>query len=579
MFYKNASFIFEILNSKNEIGHLNMSLGGMKTKFQALSIILLLIQWFNNKNFVKKQKYATEQNLMEFSQQEILDTGDEEFISEEKVNNLIRLIKKKRNNSGLNELTVGDIKIRIVSGKNINSPKIVLDVEFGNQLNPLYYNSISSSDRCLLMLSRHFQTHLRQVFETYLSRTSFLMPESHIYFGISKYYLFPKKSSLEEIEFILNYIAVFFSRNIINSINFVESYLLDIQTNGNRYFMPDNYMRNLFLTVLNDNSRGNHKRSDSFKDIYGDLKMCANIKNMRNYIKKYGHYFKRRIKNVDIFLSKRRINPQKLERIIHRIFRKIHSSKVGFDHLKILTKINPFSRLTRGVLQINSNRVENKVTLMFPLHYQIKERTTEISQILDNILTNNMLIDGLLTKQRWILDYYYEFEHNNENMYTNLLLNFVSDKSLNSREELLIFNLVNLIEIWLHILNTSYLNTMNLNNNSRSNLVGSDSQLKSILSKCLSIDNMLIIIYGNKPISIKGVDMLNLNPKTNEGWYSHFTRILYSISYLIRRDFLPRIGLKYLVQKEDYYFSTKYVYGNIPSPIIKYLQQKYCRTN
>ncbi|OII74386.1 uncharacterized protein cubi_01230 [Cryptosporidium ubiquitum] len=551
----------------------------MNTKFKLLSIILLLIQRFSNKNLVKKQKYATELNLMEFGQQGILDGGSEEFISEEKLNNLIGLLKKKRYNSKLNEITVGDIKIRIVSRKNINFTKIVLDVEFGNQLNPLYYNSISSSDRCLLMLSKHFQIHLRQVFENYLSRTSFLSSESHVYFGVSKYYLEPKKSSLKEIELILNYVSIFFSRNIINSSNILVNYLLDLQINGNKYFMPNNYMRNLFLTVLDDKFRGNSNKADSFRDIYGDLKMCANVKNVKDFTRKYGHYFKRRIRNVEILLNKEKINIHKLERIIHHTFRKIHVSKIGFDHLKILTKINPFSEITKGILQINSNRVDNKVTLMFPLLYQFNKRTSEITQILDSILAyNNTLIDSL-TKQKLVLNYNYEFEHNSENMYTNLLLNFILDKSLNSREELLIFNLINLIEIWLEILNASYLNKTSLSSKNILNSVEPGLQFENTLFKCLSIDNMVIIIYSNKPISINGVDILNLSVKINENKYWYFIRKLHSISYLIRKHFLPKLGIKYLMQKEDYYFSTKYVYNSIPSSLIRYFQQKYPKIN
>ncbi|KAH8583786.1 uncharacterized protein ELE39_001532 [Cryptosporidium sp. chipmunk genotype I] len=557
------------------------SLDKLKTKFQVLSIILFLIQGFCNRSLVKEQqKYATEQNLMEFGQQGRLEGESEEFISEEKVSNLVNLLKKKRHSSNFNELIVGDIKIRIVSKKNISFPKIVLDVEFGNQLNPLYYNSISSSDRCLLMLGWHFQSHLRQVFESYLSRASFIKSERHIYLGETKYYLESKKFSLKEIELILNYIAVFFSRNIINSSGIVRNYLMDLQVNGNRYFMPDNYMKNLFLTVLNDKFKGSNYQPEGFRDIYGDLKICSNIKNVRNFTKKYEHYFKRRIKKMEIFLNKERISTQKLGRIIRHSFRKIHTSKINFDHLKFLRKTNPFSELTGGILQINSNRVNNKVTLMFPIIDQIGKRAPEVVQFLDKILTKSALIDTLFTKQKWILEYSYEFENNSENMYTNLLLNFISNRPLNSSEELLKFNLTNIIEIWLQILNTSNLNIRNLRkSNEMLDPDESDSQFESILIKCLGIDNMVIIIYSNKPISIKGVDILNLNAKIDEDRYWYFIRKLYSISYLIRKYLLPKFGIKYLLQKEDYYFGTKYVYNNVPSSLIRYFQWKYSGTN
>ncbi|XP_665099.1 hypothetical protein [Cryptosporidium hominis TU502] len=519
------------------------SLDRLKTRFQVLSIILLLIHGFCNKSLVKKQqKYATELNLMEFGQQERMEGEKEEFISEERLSNLFSMLKRKRHNPNLNELIVGDIKVRIVSKKNINFPRIVLDVEFGNQLNPLYYNSISSSDRCLLMLGWHFRSHLRQVFQSYISRASFIMQEKHIYFGGTKYFFKSKKSSLEEIELILNYITAFFSKNIINSSNIVGNYLLDLQENGNRYFMPDNYMRNLFLTVLNDKFKRNYFQPEGFRDIYGDLKMCSNIKNVKSFAYKYGHYFKRRIKKIEIFLNKERINMHKLERLIRNSFRKIHNSMINFDHLKFLTKINPFSELSGGILQINSNRVNNKVTLMFPMLDQLRKRTSEVAKFLDKVLTKNTLIDSLFTNQKWILEYSYEFESNNENLYTNLLLNFISNRPLNSREELLKFNLTNVIEIWLQILNVSNSNAGGLRNNNILSSEEFDSQFESILIKCLGIDNMVIIIYSNEPISIKGVDILNLNAKINEDRYWHFIRKLYSNSYLIRRDLLPKLG-------------------------------------
>ncbi|TRY52470.1 Uncharacterized protein CTYZ_00003149 [Cryptosporidium tyzzeri] len=556
------------------------SLDKLKTRFQVLSIILLLIHGFCNKSLVEKQqKYATELNLMEFDQQERMEGEREEFISEERLSNLFSMLKRKRHNPNLNELIVGDIKIRIVSKKNINFPRIVLDVEFGNQLNPLYYNSISSSDRCLLMLGWHFRSHLRQIFQSYISRASFIMPEKHIYFGGTKYFFKSKKSSLKEIELILNYITAFFSKNNINSSNIVGNYLLDLQENGNRYFMPDNYMRNLFLTVLNDKFKGNYFQPEGFRDIYGDLKICSNIKNARSFAYKYGHYFKRRIKKMEIFLNKERINIHKLERVIRNSFRKIHNSMISFDHLKFLTKINPFSELAGGILQINSNRVNNKVTLMFPMLDQLRKRTSEVAKFLDKVLTKNTLIDSLFTNQKWILEYSYEFESNNENLYTNLLLNFISNRPLNSREELLRFNLTNMIEVWLQILNASNSNLGSLRNNNILSSEEFDSQFESSLIKSLGIDNMVIIIYSNEPISIKGVDILNLNAKINEDRYWHFIRKLYSISYLIRRDLLPKLGIKYLVEKEDYYFGTKYVYNSIPSSLTRYFQWKYSRTN
>lgn len=551
-----------------------VSFGGLKARVQLAVTILVLFQGLCNRKVAKVHRYASEQNFMQ--------GANGELISGEKVRSLFRLLRSGES-SRRRELVVGDILIRVVAKRSMPLPRIVLDVEFGNQLNPLYYNSVSSSDRCLLLLGRHFQNHLRRVFEDYLSRASFLSTESHIYFGGSRYYLESGASGIRGVELSLEYIAAFFRRNPISSSRFLSNYLLDLQVNGNRHFMPDNFLRNVFLTVLNDKFRGDNREVEGLRDIYGDLKRCADVKDVRGFSRRYGHYFRRRLKRVELYFNKEGVSLSALERVIRNSFRKIPTSGVGFDHLRSLTRVNPFSELAGGVLQINSNRVANKVTLMFPMPDQLKKRIPEVSGVVDAVLTNNELISGFLSKQTWVSSFCHEFEHNDENGYVNLLLNFFSKRALNSKEELPDFNLTNLVEVWLRALNTSSLSPARQGGRGGGNgvldPVESDSELANMLQKHLGIANMVIVIYSNRPITIKGTDILQLNAKINEDAYWYLVRRMHSFSYLIRRNLLPKLGIKYLVRKQDYYFSTKYVYNNLPSSLISYLQNIYSKSD
>ncbi|KAJ1605232.1 putative signal peptide-containing protein [Cryptosporidium canis] len=542
-----------------------ISFGRLRVWAQFATLLLLIMHGFGNKRLVKVDRFATEQNLMKLSQQGVLESGAREFISEESVGSLVDVIKG-RQKSKWNEVIIGDIRVRIFNRKNIGAPRLVLDVEFGNPLNPLYYKSISSSDRCILLLGRHFQIHLRRVFELYLSRATYLSSESHTYFGGSRYFLGLSSSGISELEVVFGYIAAFFSRSILGSRNAVGDYLLGLQENGNKYFMPENYMRNIFLTVLNDRFRGEEQGREGFRDLYGDLRMCANLGDWRSLTREYGHYFKRKIKRLDVYLNEERVSVQRLERVLRNSLRKVQRYRPGFDHLKYLTKTNPFSELAGGILQVSSNRVRNRLTLMFPMTGQLKKRLPEVSHFMNRILANNERIDDLLKRQKWISGYNHEFEFNTENMYTNLLLSFFSKRPLNSRQELPNFNPLDVVEVWLQLLRDSH---------SPLGLTEPDSEFRNELTRHLGIKHMVIVIYSDKPISIRGVDILELSVKTREDRYWYLMRRWSSISYLIRRDLLPVLGIRYLPQREDYYFSTKYVYDNIPPPIISYLSDSY----
>ncbi|KAJ1607528.1 putative signal peptide-containing protein [Cryptosporidium canis] len=554
-----------------------ISFGRLRARVQFATLLLLIMQGFGNKRLVKVDRFATEQNLMKLSQQGVLESGAREFISEESVGSLAEVIKG-RQKSRWSEVIIGDIRVRIFNRKSIGAPRLVLDVEFGNPLNPLYYKSISSSDRCILLLGRHFRIHLRRVFERYLSRATYLSSESHTYFGGSRYFLGLSSSGIGELEVVLGYIAAFFSRGILGSRNAVGDYLLDLQENGNRYFMPENYMRNIFLTVLNDRFRGEEQGREGFRDLYGDLRMCASLGDWRSLTREYGHYFKRKIKRLDVYLSEERVSVQRLERVLRNSLRRVQRYRPGFDHLRYLTKTNPFSELAGGILQVSSSRVRNRLTLMFPMTGQLKKRLPEVSHFMDRILANNERIDGLLKRQEWISGFSHEFEFNSENMYTNLLLSFFSRRPLNSGQELPDFNPVDVVEVWLQLLSDSH-SPQDPGHENRSGAVlgptEPDSEFGNELARHLGIKHMVIVIYSDKPISIRGVDMLELSVKTREDRYWHLMRRWSSISYLIRRDLLPILGIKYLPQREDYYFSTKYVYDNIPPSLISYLSDSY----
>ncbi|KAF7456969.1 hypothetical protein HWI79_2472 [Cryptosporidium felis] len=506
----------------------------------------------------------------------LLETRPPEVNSKEKLWTFVSLLVKTKNKSSDSvEFLVGNIHIKLTY-EEVEAPKIVFDVEFGSQVNPLYYNSLSSSDKCLLLLSRHFQIHQRGIFEEYLSRISNLITERHLYAEKTRYFVEPKRADVKELKLTLDYISAFFSSNLLRREKMISKYLLNLQVDGNQHFMPDNFMKNLFLTVLNDNFRDKSSEMEGFRDIYGEVKECASgIRDRRVFSKDFNHFFRSRPERVEILVNKNFVGLKKMETLVKRSFRRIKVPNSGFNHLKALTRRNPFAALTEGILQVNSNRVTNRMTLLFPVVGEMRGNQSKLVGYIKQIINGSELFKNYCKGQTWVSNLDFDLEYSRENGYSNIMLNLESKWSLNSRERVQKFNLIQTLEVWLQAVNQVSRNTslgIKGSNGSSSGPSLSEQKLENQLSRYLGVENMVIILYSNEPISIKGTDILKLNSKMKEGKCWYFLRMFYSVLYLIRRDLLPKFGVKYIKQRQDFYFGTKYIYEKLPSSISGYLK-------
>ncbi|KAH8739920.1 hypothetical protein FG386_001737 [Cryptosporidium ryanae] len=572
-----------------------------------IGLFSLLIRGFSHKNLLERMKTNVEnKSLEQILTEKMVEKEDYELNS--KLRRIIGTLESKVNTKK-KDLTVGDnTKVRIERRNNARSIALNLEVGFGSSKNPMYYTNIDEKIKCSMLLGLHFRKYMINLFESHLEKLNSVFTESHIYFGSDRYHLELREPNVATLGDTLKHISNFFMDFIMGN-SFLSEYFLELETKGNIYFLPENIMRETFLSIINTQSEYKYGN-----DLYGKIKTCVHGLSSEVLVDIYSDSFERRLKNMEIIVnsqSKVSINlAAKLVRTYFRRQREEKRGKEGFSEGKVTkrrelsilsTHSHPYSVLTKRIVQISSSRMGNKLVLMFPIKNHTYFQKYKVSKFLESVITKNSDFKRALRKYSWIDKVSYQFEYNQDNGFSNLLVIFHSNERLNADGHPDKFNLVQLLELWLKNLLLvrkdvldkeenlkSYLLSYNnsANQKKRAKLSNGESGfmktgknansflIRRILSS-LSLNNTIIIIYSNKEICIKGRDIINMNTKLKESHYQYFLRKCRRFSYLIRKKVLPILGLKYIHYNEDYYFSTKFLSQKVPTSILKYLSEKY----
>ncbi|KAH7648949.1 hypothetical protein FG379_001318 [Cryptosporidium bovis] len=579
-----------------------------------VGLFSLLIRGFSHKNLVERMKTNINVNNLE---QISIDNmvNKENFKLNNKLKQIIETLENKVK-AKQKQVTVGDnTKIRMVKRNSIPSIILDLEVDFGSSKNPMYYGNIDKKLKCSMLLSFHFRKYMINLFENHLEKLNSVFTESHIYFGSDRYHLELRNPNIENLSDTLKHISDFFMSFVINS-NFLSEYFLELKNKGNIYFLPDNIMKETFLSIINTQS--GHEYGN---DIYRKIETCVHGLDVESFTNSYGNSFNRRLKNVEIVLDKQsKLNINFVAKLVKSHFRRrkevehdknslSKSTETNNGKLNIMdTHSHPYSVLTKKILQISSSRMGNKLVFMFPIKNHTYFQKYKVSRFLEEIITKNGDFKKSLDKYPWIDKISYQFEYNIDNRFSNLLIIFHSNEGLNAEEHPDKFNLVQLLELWLKNLLVakkkvfegeknqknyllSYHTPVNQKKRNKSNGDETEPEVnpksvnnsekssnfylaRRILSN-LSLSNTIIIIYSNKEIGIKGRDIVSMNARLKENRCQYLLRKCRRFSYLIRKKILPIFGLKYIKYNEEYYFSTKFLSQKVPKSILKYLREKY----